>query len=87
MKVFWPSPEIELKRLLFHIDRGNHVGRISRELMVESDGYEIMSYLDKWKKSLSANDAREITAVIEIFGLDGYYDMRTGMPLGRFPFS
>jgi len=79
-------PEIELKRLLLHIDRGNQVGRISRELMVESDDYDLTRYLDKWKKSLSVNDVRKIADVLKIYDLDGYYDMETGMPTNKFPF-
>lgn len=80
------NPEAELKRLLLHIDRGNFVDRISRELLVESGGYDIEGYLEKWKKSLSANDVREIEGILETFELDGYYDMETGTPIDKFPF-
>jgi Sulfotransferase family len=80
------NPQVEMERILLHVDTKDYKSRIRRELKLESDYYNVNQYLQKWKNTLSDSDLKEIENVLEVFGLDGYYDLKTGLPLNRFPF-
>lgn len=74
------EPEREFSRILIHLGAEKSMARVNRELRLEWGSKAGQGYLDSWRALLGEGEVREIEKVLRVFGLDKYYDVRTGLP-------
>jgi len=69
------------RNILWHARIDIADSSIKRECRLESGAWDGNAFLQKWRNKLLPGDIDEISRVVSVFGLDGYYDFETGLPL------
>lgn len=81
------QPQDLLQNLLKHIDKQQFLSRVEPELALVAPKLDQQGYLSRWKESFGEDDITQIREILQVFGLESYYDLETGLPKHISPFD